>query len=750
MSVGRIVLRIGNICTALTAMPETRNHAELQITGMTCVACAARIEKVLNRMPEVSAAVNFATEKARIDFNPQSADIPTLIEAVQRAGYDAHPMRDFDAEKQARAAAYRHERTQFILSLLLTAPLLLEMFLMFAGFHLMIPAWLQWLLATPVQFWIGKRFYVGAWHSLRGGGANMDVLIALGTSAAYLLSCAMLLLNMQQPVYFEVPIYFEASATIITLVLLGKLLEARAKGKASAALEALINLQPKLAHVERDGSMADVPVSEVKPGDIFLVRPGESVPVDGVVLEGTSSVDEAMLTGESLPQEKHTDDKVYTATLNQQGLLKCRAVAVGAQTQLAAIIRLVEQAQGSKAPIQKLADKISGIFVPVVLVIACMTFITWWALGSGFATALINAVSVLVIACPCALGLATPTAVVVATGRAAHAGILVKDAAALEHAHQLAVLVVDKTGTLTEGKPRVTDLLPASESSTNELLQIAASMAQGSTHPLSRALLEYAQARQVTLVQPDVFSEFSGGGLRAGIGGKSYLLGSPAFVANENIALNNPQILALQQQGRSVIAVAREKTLLGCIAFADTLRASSTGAVARLNEMGVRIVMLSGDNAATAQAIARQAGIGEFRAEVLPQDKASHVQSLKAEGRLVGMVGDGINDAPALAAADVSFAMKSGSDIAIEAADITLMRNDLMGVADAIFLSRTALRKIRQNLFFAFAYNVLGIPLAALGMLNPVIAGAAMAMSSVSVVSNALLLKRWQPYNAKR
>ena len=722
-------------------MSEAIEHADLQISGMTCVRCAARVEKALNSMPKVSATVNFATEKARIDFDPQSADISALIAAVQRAGYDAHPQRDFAAEKASRAEAYRHERTQFVTALLLTLPLLLEMGMMFVGLHAMLPIWLQWLLATPVQFWIGKRFYTGAWHSLRGGSANMDVLVALGTSAAYLLSCAMLLLHTGKPVYFE------ASATIITLVLLGKLLEARAKGKASAALEALINLQPRLAHVERDGVMVEVPATQVKTGDIFLVRPGESVPVDGVVLEGSSSMDEAMLTGESLPQEKHADDKVYTATLNQHGLLKCRAVAVGAQTQLAAIIRLVEQAQGSKAPIQKLADQISGIFVPVVLVIATATFIVWWALGSGFDVALINAVSVLVISCPCALGLATPTAVVVATGRAAQAGILVKDAAALEHAHKLSVLVVDKTGTLTEGKPKVTDLLPAPGSDEKHLLQIAASMAQGSTHPLSRALLEYARELLVTPTKTDNFSELSGSGLSAEIGGATYLLGSPVFIASENIALDQAQILALQQQGKSVIAVAHANTLLGIIAFADTLRPSSADAVARLSAMGIRVVMLSGDNAATSQAIARQSGIAEFRAEVLPQDKAAHVQSFKAEGKMVGMVGDGINDAPALAAADVSFAMKSGSDIAIEAADITLMRNDLMGVVDAIDLSRTALHKIRQNLFFAFAYNVLGIPLAALGMLNPVIAGAAMAMSSVSVVSNALLLKRWKPYN---
>lgn len=728
-------------------MNSPREITELQLTGMTCVACAARIEKVLNRMPDVSATVNFATEKARIEFDQQNTDLAALIAAVQRAGFDAHPVRDFAAEKQARAAAYRHERLRFIISLLLTAPLLVEMILMLPVWdthtHGTLPIWLQALLATPVQFWIGKRFFTGAWHSLRGGGANMDVLVALGTSAAYFLSFAVLLLNLDHPVYFE------ASTTIITLVLLGKLLEARAKGHASAALEALINLQPKLAHVERDGVMVDVPVAEVNLGDIFLVRPGESVPVDGVVLDGASSIDEAMLTGESMPREKQADDKVYTATLNQRGLLKCRAIAVGTQTQLAAIIRLVEQAQGSKAPIQKLADKIASIFVPAVVVIAVMTFIVWWALGSDFSTALINAVSVLVISCPCALGLATPAAIVVATGRAASAGILVKNATALEHAHKLAVLIVDKTGTLTTGKPTVTDLLPASGSDSNQLLQIAASMAQGSTHPLSRALLGRAQAQNVTLSTTTAYNELSGSGLSAEIGGTTYILGSPAFIASNNIGLNEAAILALQQQGKTVIAVASGNTLLGCIALADTLRDTSANAVARLSKMGIRVVMLSGDNAATAQAIAQQAGITEFRAEVLPQDKAAHVQSFKAQGHLVGMVGDGINDAPALAAADVSFAMRGGSDIAIEAADITLMRNDLMSVVDAIDLSRVALAKIRQNLFFAFVYNIMGIPLAALGMLNPVIAGAAMAMSSVSVVSNALLLKRWQPYVQK-
>jgi Cu+-exporting ATPase len=688
--------------------------------------------------------VNIATEKAHIDYNPKRTDLDALIKAVQGAGFDAHPLRDFAVEKQARMAAYRREQMQFAIAVLLTLPLLVEMLLMFFGVHMMMPGWLQFALATPVQFWSGRRFYTGAWSSLKSGGSNMDVLVALGTSAAYLLSCAVLLFNLDQPIYFE------ASATLITLILLGKLLEARAKGKASGALEALINLQPKLAHVERDGVMQELAVEQMQAGDLFLVRPGESAPVDGVVLEGSSSMDEAMLTGESLPQDKQPGDKVFAATLNQHGLLKCRALAVGAHTQLAAIIRLVEQAQGSKAAIQKLADQISAVFVPVVLVIALLTLAGWWLYGGDFTVALINAVSVLVIACPCALGLATPTAIVVATGRAAQAGILVKDAAALERAHKLAVLVVDKTGTLTEGKPGVTDLLPASGIAPDELLQTAALLAQGSTHPLSRALIDHAQAlldhiqpRQIVPAQTAGISEVSGHGLRAEIDGEHYLLGSPAFAIREGIAVDEQQILALQQQGKTVIALARSGALLGYIAFADQLRASSRTAVAQLAAMGIRVVMLSGDNHATAQAIAAQAGIAEFRAEVLPQDKAAQVQSLKTDGQLVGMAGDGINDAPALAAADISFAMRSGSDIAIEAADITLMRNDLASVADAISLSHATLRKIRQNLFFAFAYNVLGIPLAMLGMLSPVIAGAAMAMSSVSVVSNALLLKRW-------
>ena len=727
-----------------------KNTIDLQVTGMHCANCSTRLEKALNQLSDVEASVSIATEKAHISYNPDKLTPADLISAIRQTGFDAHPIRDFAAEKQSRADALRVQQRQFIISILLTAPLLIEMLLMFSGIHFMLPYWLQFALATPVQFWIGKRFYSGAWSSLRGGGANMDVLVALGTSAAYLMSCAVWLLNLDQPVYFE------ASATLITLVLLGKLLEARAKGKTSSALEALINLQPKTAHVERDGVMQQIAVDQMHVDDVFQVRPGESVPVDGVVLAGNSSIDEAMLTGESVPQAKQTDDKVYAATLNGQGLLTCRAEATGSHTQLAAIIRLVEQAQGSKAAIQKLADKISAIFVPVVVTIALLTFAVWWMTGSGFSTALINAVAVLVISCPCALGLATPTALVVATGRAAQTGILIKDAQALERAHTLSVLLVDKTGTLTNGKPVVTDMLPATGVSAPDLLQVAASLAQGSTHPLSRALLEHA--KDTPLLQADHFSEHPGLGLNADIDGNTYLLGSPDFASQSGIAIDEARILQLQTLGKTVLVLActtpnfegASSGLLGYIAVADQLRPSSRAAVDTLTEMGIRVVMISGDNQATAAAIAKQAGITEFRADVRPEDKAALVESFKGNNQLVGMAGDGINDAPALAAADVSFAMRSGSDIAIEAADITLMKNDLMSVVDAISLSRATLSKIRQNLFFAFGYNVLGIPLAAAGMLNPVIAGAAMAMSSVSVVSNALLLKRWKPADFKK
>ena len=713
----------------------------LALEGMTCAACAARIEKVLNRIEGVSAVVNFATEKARIRVAPGAATLETLIAAVVKAGYGAHESLGIsrEEEKQRRSAAYRKELRIFWIAALLTLPLVAQMGAMFAGQHVdLLPRWLQWLLATPVQFWAGKRFYVGAWHALRGGGANMDVLVALGTSMAYFLSAAITLFGLDQHVYFE------AGAAVVTLVLLGKLLEARAKAGTSAAIEELIKLQPKTARVERDGEIVEVDAASLKLGDVFIVRAGENIPVDGEVLEGRSSVGEAMLTGESLPVAKETGAKVYAATQNQEGMLKCRATGVGSHTVLAGIIRLVEQAQGSKAPIQRLADAISGVFVPVVVAVSFITFGLWWGLSGEFAAALINAVAVLVIACPCALGLATPTAIMVGTGNGAKAGILIRNAEALERAGKIHTLVVDKTGTLTEGRPTVTDIVAAEHVSPDEVLRLAAALEQGSQHPLAKAVLARAAEAGMTPGSVTGFAAVTGKGVQGNVGGRLYQLGSPAFLAGQGLKVDEDTVARLQEQGKTVIALGGGQNVLGYLAIADVLRASSARAVARLQEIGIEVVMLTGDNAATAGAIAAQAGVDRYLAEVLPQDKAEEVEKLRNQGKVVGMAGDGINDAPALAAADVGFAVGSGADVAIEAADVTLMRSDLGSVADAIDLSRATLKKIRQNLFFAFIYNVLGIPLAALGMLNPVIAGAAMAMSSVSVVSNSLLLKRWK------
>ncbi|MCE5181639.1 MAG: heavy metal translocating P-type ATPase [Betaproteobacteria bacterium] len=723
------------------AVPE--QEVVLELDGMTCAACATRIEKVLNRIDGVSAVVNFATEKARVRIAPGAATLETLVAAVTRAGYGAHESlgTSREEEKQRRAASYRKELRIFWLAAALTLPLVAQMGAMFFGQHEdFLPHWLQWLLATPVQFWAGKRFYVGAWHALRGGGANMDVLVALGTSMAYFLSATITLFGLDQHVYFE------AGAAVITLVLMGKLLEARAKAGTSAAIEELLKLQPKTAHLERDGQIVDVDAASLKLDDIFIVRAGESIPVDGEVIDGESSVAEAMLTGESLPVGKTMGAKVFGATQNQEGMLKCRATGVGSHTVLAGIIRLVEQAQGSKAPIQRLADIISGIFVPVVVAISVITFGLWWGFGGEFTPALINAVAVLVIACPCALGLATPTAVMVGTGNGAKAGILIRNAEALEQAGKIRTLVVDKTGTLTEGRPMVTDIIPVAPACPDDVLRLAATLEQGSEHPLAKAVLAHAAEAGITPEAITGFSSITGKGVQGEIGIRLCWLGSPAFFIEQGLKTDEAAIVSLQREGKTVIAVGDQQGVQGYLAIADTLRASSAHAVARLQAMGIEVVMLTGDNQATAQAIAAQAGVNRYLAEVLPQDKAAEIHKLKSLGEAVGMAGDGINDAPALAAADVSFAIGSGADVAIEAADITLMRNDLASVADAIDLSRATLRKIRQNLFFAFIYNVLGIPLAALGMLSPVIAGAAMAMSSVSVVSNSLLLKRWKAH----
>jgi Cu+-exporting ATPase len=714
---------------------ESGRVVEFSIGGMTCAACSARLEKVLNRKPGMQANVNLAAERARIRLSG-SADEAAVIEAVAKAGFSAALVdgQTREREKAEKLTVYRKELRRFWISVALTLPLVGQMFFMFGehGHQNELPRWLQLVLATPVQFWIGWRFYDGGWKALRGGGANMDVLVALGTSMAWGFSAVVTLLALDQHVYFE------GGAAVITLVLLGKLLEASAKAKTSDAIEALIRLQPKTARVERDGQWVEVAVDALMPGDIFMVRAGESVPVDGEVVDGDSSVNEAMLTGESMPVGKKSGDKVFAATANGQGALRCRATGVGEQTLLAGIIRLVGEAQGSKAPVQRLADQISAIFVPVVCAIALLTFAGWWLYSGLLAEALINAVAVLVIACPCALGLATPTAIMVGTGQGARAGILVRNAEALERAERITVLAVDKTGTLTQGQPQVTDVIPLAATE-SEALSLAVALEQGSEHPLARAIL----ARSVAVNQQNVsnFLTLPGLGVSGEIAGRNLRLGSPDWLG----AASDERVLALQRAAKTVVVLADDEQLLAFLAIADALRPSSRQAVERLRAKGIRVVMLTGDNAETAASIAREAGIDEFRAGILPGDKAAALAELRAAGGLVAMVGDGINDAPALAAADVSFAIGAGSDAAVEAADLTLIRSDLSSVVDAIELSRATLGKIRQNLFFAFIYNVLGIPLAAFGMLNPVFAGAAMAMSSVSVVSNSLLLKRWRP-----
>jgi P-type Cu+ transporter len=694
---------------------------ELDVQGMTCAACAARIEKQLNKLEGVEASVNLATEKATVRFEPRALELEAIIQRIRDTGYDAAVARE--GELRDHSVEFRRARNDFLVAAVLTAPFLIEMAAMLAGRHGMLPGALQWLLATPVQFWCGARFYRGAWNALRGGAANMEVLVAMGTSAAYFFSTAVLFFGVGEHLYFE------AAAVVITLVLLGKLLESRAKVKAAQSLEGLIRLQPREAHVERDGRLVAVDVAMLQPGDAFVVRPGDAIAVDGRVAEGDSTVDESMLTGESLPVEKHAGATVFAGTINGEGALKCVAVGTGKATVLAGIIRLVASAQGSKPPVQRLVDKVSGVFVPIVLAIALVSFLAWLT-GYGLAAAVIPAVSVLVIACPCALGLATPTALMVGVGRAARAGVLVKNAEALEGAQKVDTLVLDKTGTLTRGEPEVVEVQSGDPA---RLLAVAAALEAKSEHPLARAILRKTPGTPLPVSD---FKAHGGRGVSGVIEGRPARLGSPAFLDQEKVI-----------PGKTVVGVEYDGRLLGWIALADELRPTSAAAVKRLVAMGIEPVILSGDSEAAVRAIAERLGVGRWKAGVLPQDKAAEIDRLRAEGRNVGMAGDGVNDAPALAKADVSFALASGSGASLDVADVTLMRNDLAGIADAIALSRATLAKIRQNLFFAFIYNVLGLPLAAFGLLNPVIAGAAMAASSVSVVSNSLLLNRWKPSN---
>ncbi len=714
----------------------------LLVEGMTCAACSARVEKMLGKVEGVvKVNVNLSTNKAIVDFPSGVVETSALIAAVEKAGYKAQVQResDVDKEKQMREKEIKSLKTSFIISLILTAPLVAAMFFHMAGqTNILTNGYFQWALATPVQFIIGYRFYRGAYHSVRGGGANMDVLIVLGTSAAYFYSIYNLI-NMVHEYYFE------ASAVIITLIVLGKLFEAIAKGKTSEAIKKLMGLQPKTARVIRNDTEMDIDIDDLLVGDIIVVRPGEKVPVDGIIVEGSSALDESMITGESIPVDKKEGDQVIGATINKFGAFKFKATKIGKDTVLSQIIRLVEDAQGSKAPVQKLADKISGIFVPTVLVIALVTFLIFYFLGD-FNTGLINAVAILVIACPCALGLATPTAIMVGTGKGAENGILIKSGEHLEMAHKMDAIIFDKTGTITKGEPEVTDVEAVNGFDENELLRIAGSVEKTSEHPLGQAIVGYAESQLVMLKDADSFAAVPGKGLRAKFEGRDVLIGNRKLMNEGSIDLTGmeDEISSLEEQGKTAMIVSVDGKLAGIIAVADQIKNTSLTAIKELQDMGLQVYMITGDNERTAKAIASQVGIGNVVADVLPEHKASKVEELKGQGKHVGMVGDGINDAPALAAADVGFAIGTGTDVAMEAADITLMRGDLSGVVTAIRLSHRTMKTIKQNLFWAFFYNSVGIPFAALGFLNPMIAGAAMAFSSVSVVTNSLRLRNFK------
>ncbi|MEQ8252934.1 MAG: heavy metal translocating P-type ATPase [Oceanibaculum nanhaiense] len=720
---------------------------DLAIEGMSCAACVGRVEKALAKVPGVDrAAVNLATEQARVRL-AETLDPADLVAAVEKAGYGAHLIEaGAGPDKQAEADTLRWESIRLAAAILLTLPLVLPMIGMAAGVHWMPPAWVQLVLATPVQFWIGGRFYINAWKALKTRTGTMDQLVAIGTSAAFGLSLYHMATGGSDHLYFE------ASAAVITLITLGKYLESRAKRGTASAIRALMALRPEEARVKRGDTIETLPVAALMEGDILIVKPGERVPADGRIVEGRSQFDESLLTGESLPVEKQAEDNVIGGSVNGSGLVEIAVTAVGGDSLLARIIERVQGAQASKAPVQRLVDKVSGIFVPIVLAIALVTFLGWLAAGAGSETAILNAVAVLVIACPCALGLATPTAIMAGPGVAAKAGILIKDAEALERAHGIRTVVFDKTGTLTEGRPRVTALLPAEGVADEELLSLAASVQQGSEHPLAKAVLAAAEERGGAIPKAQDFDSLPGRGVMATVEGRAVLIGSPRLMQEKEIATSalEEQAAKREGEGNSVVWVAADGRLLGAIAIGDRLRGSAAEAIRLLGEKDIETALLTGDNRRAAESVASRLGISTVLAEILPDGKADAISGLQEKGGIVAMVGDGVNDAPALAQADVGIAMGSGTDVAMEAAAVTLMRPDPLLVLDAISVSRATVAKIWQNLFWAFIYNIIGIPLAALGYLSPVIAGAAMAASSVSVVSNALLLRRWKPRAGSR
>lgn len=743
-------------------------NLELPISGMTCANCANTIQRRLNKTDGVlEASVNYANEKAVIRYVPGAVTRSELVAAVRKAGYDVIEAADDadleDAEAAARDAEIRHQTRRFVVGLLFTLPLFLFSMSRDLGLigHWAHATWVNWLflvLATPVQFYVGWDYYVGAYKSLRNGSANMDVLVAMGSSVAYFYSIAVLIALTFGSTVLGEHVYFETSAMIITLIVLGKLLEARAKGRTSEAIKKLMGLRAKTARVVRQDALVDIPIEEVVRGDIVVVRPGEKIPVDGLVVDGHSSVDESMITGESLPVGKTTGDEVIGATLNKQGLLHIEATRVGRESALAQIIKLVEQAQGSRAPIQRLVDQVSAYFVPFVIATALLTFVIWLLAGQGLTAALVRMTAVLVIACPCAMGLATPTSIMVGIGKGAENGILFKSSAALEQAHKIKAVVLDKTGTITRGAPAVTDVVTSAASpvSETELLRLAASAERGSEHPLGEAIVQAAQEKGLALSAPAGFESIAGHGIVATVDGHRVLLGNLRLMQREAVNLNGleAKVERLYQEAKTAMWLAVDGQASGLIGVADTIKEGSKEAVAALHKLGLTVVMMTGDNPATAQAIAAEVGIDRVFAEVLPGDKAANVAKLQAEGLVVAMVGDGINDAPALAQADVGIAIGTGTDVAMETADVTLMRGDLRSVPQAIHLSQATMHNIKENLVWAFGYNVALIPIAAgilapfewapnfLRQLHPILAAGAMAFSSISVVSNALRLRR--------
>jgi P-type Cu+ transporter len=740
-------------------MPD-KEHLTLPITGMTCANCAMTIERTLKKkVPGVlGASVNFATERASVDFVPDSVTVEQIVAAIEKAGYGAvMPSADIeDAEMAARKAEIRDQTAKFLVGIIFTLPLfILSMGRDFAFFgHWSHAAWVNWLfliLATPVQFYTGFDYYTGGVKSLRNMSANMDVLVAMGSSVAYFYSIAVLLFPQ-----LGGHVYFETSAVIITLIKLGKMLESRSKGKTGGAIRKLMDLRPKTAIVLEGDVERNMPLALVKKGDVVIVRPGDSIPVDGLVLSGESSVDESMLTGEPIPVDKSTGDRVAGGTMNGEGLLKIEALAVGADTALARIIRLVQEAQGSKAPVQALADKVSSVFVPAIIVIALLTFALWWTAGGQFVPAMIRMVAVLVIACPCALGLATPTAIMAGTGKGAEKGILFKNSEALEISSGLDVIVLDKTGTITVGKPSVVNVIsydPACKE--DEVLRLAASVEKGSEHPLGRSIVREAEKKGIALSEPEGFKAFKGFGVRARVDAQEMMAGKPGWIEGTgvNIDAAKNDILAMQNKGYSVMILA-SGVIKGAIAVSDTIKTEAAEAIEELHGQGLKVVMLTGDHVRTAGHIAHETRVDGYYAELLPEDKTAKIKEMKEQGEKVAMVGDGINDAPALATADVGMAIGTGTDVAIESGDVILASGNLHGIAKAIRLSRATMRTIRQNLFWAFFYNIILIPVAAgalypfttlpdfIRQLHPILAALAMAMSSITVVSNSLRLYR--------